>query len=164
MAILRWLFRIVLLLVLAAAAFALAARVHDGPFGPLPGGKLVGGTLVAEPVADWTFAAPVQEIELQLESQTISRTTWILVDHGKAYVPASTVMPPGKTWHKLALQDGRALLRISGKRYPVTLAKVDDPAEQAALRDVAKAKYPPPPGTAGGDVWFFAVTSRAGGA
>jgi hypothetical protein len=164
MAILRWLFRIVVLLVLLVAAVFVAARVHDGPLGAVPGGKLVGGTLVAEPVADWSFAAPVKEIELQLASQSISRTTWILVDQGKAYVPASTVMPPGKTWHKRALEDGRAILRIAGKRYPVTLTKVDDAAQQAALREVAKAKYPPPPGTAGGDVWFFAVTSRAGGA
>jgi len=161
MAILRWLFRIVLLVVLAAAAVFVAARVHDGPLGAIPGGKLVAGALVAEPVSDWAFAAPVKTIELQLASQSISRTTWILVDHGKAYVPASTAVPPGKTWHKRALEDGRAILRIAGKRYPVTLAKVDDPAQQAALREVAKAKYPPPPGAEHGDVWFFAVTSRA---
>jgi hypothetical protein len=161
MAVLRWLFRLVLIVVLAVGAAMIAARVHDGPLGPLPGGKLVAGTLVTEPVADWSFAADVQEIELQLESQSTSRTTWILVQDGKAYVPASTKYPPGKTWHRVALTDGRAILRIDGKKYPVTLTKVEDPAVLDAVRAVAAKKYRPPPGGAA-DVWLFSVTPRPG--
>jgi len=49
------------------------------------------------------------------------------------------------------------IFRISGKRYPVTLAKVDDAAVVATVRDVAFKKYPARPG---GEVWLFAVTSR----
>jgi len=158
----RWLFRLVLFVVLAGCALALAARVHDGPLGPFPGGKLVAGTRVTEPVTDWSFAADVKEIELQLASQSISRTTWVLVADGKAYVPASTKYPPGKTWHRKALEDGRATLRIAGKKYPVTLAKVEDPAVLDAVRAVAAKKYQPPPGGAEG-VWLFSVTSRGDG-
>jgi hypothetical protein len=161
MVILRWLFRLVLLLVLLAVAAFVAARVHDGPLGPLPGGPLVAGTTVAEPVADWSFAADVPEIELQLDSQSKSRTTWILVKDGKAYVPASTAYPPGKTWHREALKDGRAILRIEGKKYPVTLTKVDDEALAASMRPIVEKKYPRTPE---GPAWIFAVTSRAGGA
>lgn len=160
MAVLRWLFRIVVLVVVVAAAVAVAARVHDGPLGPFPGGALVSGTDVAEPVTDWSFAKDVEEIELQLASQTTSRTTWVLVHEGKAYVPASTQYPPGKTWHRVALEDGRAKLRIDGKKYPVTLAKVEDTALRDAVRAVAAAKYQPPPGGTEG-VWLFSVTSRA---
>jgi hypothetical protein len=83
---------------------------------------------------------------------------WFLVRDGRAYVPASTEYPPGKTWHRVALADGRATLRIAGKRYPVTLAKVDDATVVTAVREVASKKYPMRPG---GEAWLFAVTSRA---
>ena len=61
-----------------------AARFHDGPLGPIPGGALASGDLVAQPVADWSFASDIQEIELQLASQSKSRTTWVIVHKGKA--------------------------------------------------------------------------------
>lgn len=158
MTLLRWVIRIVAgLLGLVLLVFA-GARLHDGPLGPIPGGSLASGAVVAAPVSDWSFATDVVEIELQLASQTKSRTTWIVVHEGKAYVPASTEFPPGKTWHRAALDDGRATLRIAGKRYPVTLRKVDDPTVVDAVRDVALRKYPARPG---GEVWLFAVTSRS---
>jgi hypothetical protein len=156
MVIVRWLVRIVLLVVVLIAVVFVAARLHDGPLGPIPGGPLVRGELVAAPVGDWSFA-DVPEIELQLATQSRSRTTWIIVRDGKAYVPAATGYPPGKTWHRAALADGRAVLRIAGKRYPVTLTKVDDAAVVDAVRAVASKKYPVRPG---GEVWLFAIASR----
>lgn len=158
MALLRWVIRIVAVLAALIALVFVGARFHDGPLGPIPGGALVSGALVAEPVTEWSFAADVREVELQLASQARSRTTWIVVHEGKAYVPASTQYPPGKTWHRTALEDGRATLRIAGKRYPVTLAKVDDAALVTAVRAVGGRKYPNRPG---GDAWVFSVTSRA---
>ena len=160
MTVLRWIFRLVVVFVALGAVAVLGARFHDGPLGPLPGGPFASGAFAAEPVADWSFAADVPEIELQLDSQSKSRTTWILVHEGKAYIPCSTDFPPGKTWHKSALTDGRATLRIAGKRYPVTLQKVDDPALLSGVGDVAARKYPSHPG---GEFWLFQVTSRTGG-
>lgn len=156
MVVIRWLVRLVLGLVLGIAALAFVARFLDGPIGPIPGGPLHGGALVAEPVSDWSFAADVEEIELQLDAQSVSRTTWILVHEGRAYIPAATEFPPGKSWHRAALEDGRATLRIQGRRYPVTLTRVDDEALAEAVRGVAEAKYPSRPG---GQVWLFAVAS-----
>jgi hypothetical protein len=158
----RWLVRLVVaLVVLVALAFAVA-RLHDGPLGPLPGGPLRAGDLVAEPVADWSFARDTAEIELQLASQDSSRTTWILVLDEQAYVPASLEFPPGKRWHREAARDGRATLRIDGRRYPVTLVKLDD-AEVETLRPKLEAevdrKYPQRPRGDGG-IWMFRVTSR----
>jgi hypothetical protein len=157
MVVLRWVVRIVAVVALLIALAFVGARFHDGPLGPIPGGPLASGDVVTQPVDDWSFAADVPEIELQLASQTRSRTTWIVVHDGKAYVPASTQFPPGKTWHQSALEDGRATLRIAGKRYPVTLAKLDDPARITAVRDQGLKKYPNRPE---GDAWVFAVTSR----
>lgn len=162
MIVLRWLVRIVVGLVGLVALLFLVARQHDGPLGPIPGGPLVAGEEVGEPVADWSFAKDVQEVELQLVTQTRSRTTWILVHEGQAYVPCSLGFPPGKSWYREALKDGRAILRIGGRRYPVELAKLDDSATQqlqAVLRSEVDRKYGrPPPGDAG--VWIFRVSSR----
>ena len=160
MVVLRWVMRIVAGLVGLIALVFFGARFHDGPLGPIPGGPLVGGDAIAGPVTDWGFAADVEEIELQLLSQSRSRTTWIIVKDGKAYIPAATEFPPGKVWHRDALRDGRAIIRISNHRYPVTLTKVDDAALTASVRDVAFKKYPARPT---GDVWLFAVTARAAG-
>jgi hypothetical protein len=160
MVVLRWVIRIVAGLAVLVALVVAGARFHDGPLGPFPGGPLASGEMVTQPVDDWSFAATVPEIELQLASQSKSRTTWIVVHEGRAYVPASTQFPPGKTWHRSALEDGRATLRIAGRRYPVTLAKLEDAARVAAVRDVGLKKYPNRPE---GDAWVFAVTSRPEG-
>jgi hypothetical protein len=157
MIVLRWLRRLSIALVLLVTAVALGARFHDGPLGPFPGGALARGPLVTQPVTDWTFAASIPEIELQLEKQDRSRTVWVLVHQGQAFVPAATAFPPGKSWHRTALEDGRATLRIDGKRYPVTLAKVEDETLTAAVREVAGRKYGAGPG---GEIWLFSVASR----
>jgi hypothetical protein len=163
MAVLRWGVRLVLTAAVLVGLLFLAARFHDGPLGPIPGGALRSGAEVTEPVGDWSFAKDVGEIELQLASQDTSRTTWILVFDGQAYVPCSLGFPPGKRWHRQAAVDGRATLRIEGRRYPVTLTKLDDAEVQkmeSTLRAEVTRKYGQvPPGEAG--VWLFRVASRA---
>lgn len=145
---------------LVTVAFGVA-RLHDGPLGPLPGGALKAGSLVTEPVPRWDFAADEDTIEMQLADEATSRTTWILVNAGAAYIPCSLGFPPGKTWYKRADRDGRALLRIQGKRYPVVLERVEDAGLATTLEEIVKTKYGGgPPSDAG--VWFFAVTSRPG--
>ena len=162
MAAIRWLLRIVLGAIALVALLFFGARFRDGPLGPIPGGALEAGPEVTEPVGDWSFAKDVGEIELQLASQTTSRTTWVLVHEGQAYVPCSLGFPPGKSWYKQAVVDGRATLRIEGKRYPVTLTKLDDAAVQqleATVRSEVTRKYGQmPPSDAG--VWLFRVASR----
>ena len=157
MVVLRWVSRVVVLFLVLVALVFVGARFHDGPLGPIPGGPLTSGPVVGESVTDWSFATDVVEIELQLASQSKSRTTWIIVRDGKAYIPAATEFPPGKTWHRAALEDGRTTLRIAGKRYPVTLTKLEDATLLGAVREVASSKYPARPG---GEVWLFAVASR----
>jgi hypothetical protein len=105
----------------------------------------------------------VQEIELQLAYESTSRTTWILVKDGAAYIPASLSFPPGKRWHKAADQNGAATVRIQGKLYPVTMVRVKEDGEIAGVGEVARAKYlgqgPPPEG----GVWFFKLEPRTSG-
>jgi hypothetical protein len=84
----KWLVRIGIglgTLVALLALLVFGARFADGPLAILPGGPLASGEWVDDPDVDWSFAAEVAEIEL--ESAGRSRTTWILVHEGEAYVP-----------------------------------------------------------------------------
>jgi hypothetical protein len=147
------------LLVLLIAGLFVAARLHDGPLGLVPGGALRSGEIAAAPVGDWSFA-DVDTIEMQLAAESSSRTTWILIHEGRTFIPASLSFPPGKRWHESADARGAAWLRINGQRYPVTLSRVHDDALKAQLVGVVREKYGGgPPGDGG--VWFFEVTSRA---
>jgi hypothetical protein len=158
MRILKWLGTFIIVVALLLAGVFIAARFHDGPLGMVPGGALVAGEIVAAPVGDWKFA-DVDTIEMQLDGEATSRTTWILVNEGRAFIPASLSFPPGKSWHKHADQNGAAWIRINGQRYPVTLTRVQDESLQAQLKGSVGKKYGGgPPGDGG--VWFFEVVSR----
>jgi hypothetical protein len=150
---------LVVLLLVAIGALFVAARFHDGPIAVIPGGPLVAGELVETPVTDWSFASGVELIELQLAYQDSSRTTWILVNEGRAFIPVSLSYPPGKRWHKAADQNGEAIARVEGKRYPVRLKRIQDPALEEKLKQVVVGKYANVPSSEGG-VWFFELEPR----
>ena len=160
MRVVRWLLGSLVALSALVVALFFGARLHDGPLGPIPGGALASGDWADAPAADWSFARDVGEIELQLESQSISRTTWILVRDGRAWIPCSIGFPPGKTWYQHVPSDGRAVLRIAGKRYAVTLSRDDDPALPDFARAEVARKYGNAPPTGAG-VLFFRVEPRA---
>jgi hypothetical protein len=158
--ILKILAGIVMALIVFVAVAFVAARFHDGPLAVIPGGPLASGELVSRPVSDWSFAESVETIELQLVEDDSSRTTWILVRDGRAFIPCSLRFPPGKNWHFRADRDGRAIIRILGKRYPVTLNRLRNSTLEPELKAIVSSKYGGrPPGDSG--VWFFSVESRA---
>ncbi len=147
-------------LILLIAVGFLGARFHDGPLEIIPGGPLVAGELVSSPVSDWTFATSIDQIEFQLAADKTSRTRWIVVESGRAFIPCSMGFPPGKNWHSRADVDGRAVIRVLGKRYEVTLDRIDDAELAAALESIVGEKYGGgPPGDA--DVGFFALNPRS---
>ena len=134
---------------------ALVARRLDGPLGPLAGGSLRTGAFVEEPVLDWSFASEAQTIEMQLLTPPRSRTTWILVRDGQAYIPCGA---PSfrllKQWPHEAMRDGRAIVRIGGRRHPVILARINDAETTADLDRVMRTKYPVSTGGPS-EVWYF---------
>jgi hypothetical protein len=149
----------VLAVIVVLAALMGAARLHDGPLEIFPGGAFESGERVLTSIDDWGFLRDVATVELQLEDEDSSRTVWILVDGTAAYVPASLAFPPFKSWHKRAARDGRAWIRVDGRRYPVQMTRTDDAALAARLAAEVTRKYGGgPPGGEG--VWFFAVESR----
>jgi hypothetical protein len=164
MRILRGLGTAIVVLVGLAVVVAAGARCADGPVGVLAGGALRAGEWVAEPVADWGFAADVETIEFQLLEPARSRTVWIAVHGGRAYVPCGFLQVPlWKQWPHEALADGRAVLRIEGRRYPVQAVRVEEHEEYAAVARVAAAKYGfGAEGTPSRDqVWIFRMDPRA---
>lgn len=156
MGFLKGLLKFVLLIVVLFGLTAFIARFMDGPLVMLPGGPLKAGELVTDPEVDWAQFKDVQEIEFESEGR--SRITWIVVHDDAAYIPASLGFPPGKTWHKEILNDPTATLRINGKRYPVTLTRIDDEAQKLAIGSVLLEKYTPPPSDAG--FWVFRIDER----
>ena len=167
MRVLKWLGGLFGLFVVILVVLIVSARSGDGPRGLLPGGALVAGDLVpGEP--DWTFARDILEMELQLVEPPQSRTIWLQVHEKKLYVVSGYMnMAIGKIWKKWpaqAMEDGRAVIRIDGKRYERQLVRIlDDMPLLTAIAAEVNRKYGAgltADMAAPGDAWFFAVGPR----
>jgi hypothetical protein len=159
--IVRWLLLGVLALVLLAFLVGVAARFADGPVGPFPGGPLQAGELGPGGAVDWSAQADVREIELQLVDPPRSRTTWLVVRDGVAYVPCG--FPNArllKQWpHELA-EDDRVVVRVGAARYERRAVRVTDAEEWHALAAISEAKYGHRTPSYPDDVWFFRLEPR----
>jgi len=119
---------LILIPVVALGALMVSARFSDGPSAVFRGGPLVAGELVTGPEPDWSFARDVREIELQLLDPPQSRLIWIAEYEGRIYVVSGYMNSfLGRLWKKWPAQaerDGRAILRIDGKRYERQLVRI----------------------------------------
>ncbi len=171
MRILRWLGIIVATLIAVMALLTIAARLSDGPIAIFAGGPLESGELVTGPEPDWSFARDIDTIELQLVTPPRSRTTWILEHEGKIYVPCGYMNTAwGRLWKKWPIEaeaDGRAIVRIEGKRYERQLVRITGPELSDALTKEILRKYgvaPTRSSVESGDLWLFQLrpTGQAG--
>lgn len=140
--VLRWLGLALSGIVASLLLVSLVARLSDGPLGPFQGGPLVEGALVQDPVTDWSFVEAVGQVELQLLEPARSRITWVVVEQGRAFIPCG--LPNFrllKQWPHQAMEDGRAVVRIEGRRYRVHLQRSDDAALNETLRGHLARKY-----------------------
>lgn len=134
--------KIILTLVLAIALFLLAVRFKDGPLAIIAGGPLSSGELVSSEGVDFSFAKNLETIELQLLEPPRSRTTWVILHDGDLYVPAGFMdLPIWKQWPHEAVDDGRAIARIEGIRYPFHLERVEDRKTWQKVRKLSARKY-----------------------
>lgn len=166
--------------ILAYAGFTAAQQWSDGPLNDMfPGGALRSGTLVTEPVTDWTFVHG-ETVELELVGYETSRFTGLMEHNGNVYVPCDLGYMWGrfdgntrrvlhliylfKHWHTDALTDGRMAFRLNGKRYEGAGTRVTDPEEitqlKASLEDMAREWLAPEPlgeapSETPNDIWFF---------
>ena len=145
MRIIRWLGILVIAVAVLVGGIAAGARFADGPIAVFAGGPLVSGKFVTGPEPDWKFAREIETVELQLLDPARSRTTWILEREGKIYVPCAyldtAIGRMLKQWPIAAEKDGRALVRIEGKRYGRQLVRITDPVLFADLSDEIERKY-----------------------
>lgn len=159
----RILSSLVLLFGLAAITIFLAGRFTDGPLGFFSGGPFRSGEVVA-PIADWSFAADTDTIQMQLLDPPRSRTVWVVVEKGQAFIPCGIPnFRLWKQWPHEAKDDGRAEIRLDGKRYPVTLVKIEErPLVERLLKKVDGKYGGVPEGEVAEDsVWFFRLEPRA---
>ena len=141
-------------IVVAVAVLAFVARFHDGPLVEmLPGGPLTSGEWEPDGDVDFSFARDTEKIELETGGR--SRWVWIVTEGHDAFVPASLSFPPLKRWHREALEDPEAVVRIDGRRYHRRVEKVEDPALHRRLVAAVRAKYANVPASGPDDVWFF---------
>ena len=119
---------LVLIPVFALGALAVSARFSDGPSVIFSGGPLVAGELVTGPEPDWGFVRDVRIFELQLLNPPRSRTLWIVEHEGKLYLNSNYMGGPRerfwKRWPAQAERDGRAIMRIEGKKYERELVRI----------------------------------------
>ena len=119
---------LILIPVFALGALAVSARFSDGPSVIFSGGPLVAGELVTGPEPDWSFTRDVRTFELQLLDPPRSRTLWIVEHEGKLYLNSNYMgglrERLWKRWPAQAERDGRAIMRIEGKRYERTLVRI----------------------------------------
>lgn len=178
---------LVVLLVLIAVLWIggrTAQYLADGPWELIPGGELRSGELITEPVSDWSFVHG-ETVELQLVNPLKSRYTGLMVHEGELYVPCDLGYMWGrfsgnirrtlhlvylfKRWHEDAVEDGRVVFRVDGKRYARQAVRVTDPALVAALKSDLEAlarkwlhprELGPPPTEGPRDIWFFRLDPR----
>jgi hypothetical protein len=172
MRVVRWLGIAFVGLVAFLVVTGVVARFSDGPIALFPGGELRAGELYQGPEPDWTFARDIPEMEFQLLDPPRSRTIWLVVHDQKLYIVSGYMRSAiGKVWKKWpaeAERDGRAVIRIDGKRYERDVVRIRDAVQIEPLAAEIRRKYGVPQMSAqaalAGDAWFYALPPRGGAA
>lgn len=130
-----------------------------GPCGPIPGGRL-SGTEATTPPDDWSIADGVPRCAVEVRpdsphSVTVNCMSW----QGRLFVSCSECEP--KTWSSYALQDPRGRVRVGDAVYPVSLKRIEDPAEldavwQARAQKIGDEEAGPRPS----EWWTFELSAR----
>ncbi len=153
---------LILIPAVAIGTLLVSGRNSDGPSAVFGGGPLVAGELVTGPEPDWSFARDVGTIELQLLDPPRSRLIWIVESEGKIYVVSgymgSAIGRLWKRWPAQAERDGRAIVRIAGKRYERTLVRIKTGAVVEGVTAELRRKYgsgTTPAAIEAGTTWLF---------
>ena len=153
--------------VAAVTTAAVKQRFADGPNRLFSGGPLVAGELHAGPEPDWSFVRDIPTIELQLLDPPRSRRIWTTEHDGRLYVwsgyMGTAVGRLWKRWPVQAERDGRAVLRIEGKRYERRLVRIESGEILDGIAAAIRDKYPSQVTRASveaGGSWVFEAAPR----
>ena len=158
---------LLLIPVTAVLTAAVKQRFADGPNRVFSGGRLMSGELHAGPEPDWSFVEDIGTIELQLLDPPRSRRIWTTEHDGKLYVwsgyMGTAVGRLWKRWPVQAMRDGRAVIRIEGKRYERQLVRIESGEILDGISSAIRDKYPSQVTRAAveaGDSWVFEAAPR----
>lgn len=159
---------IILLPVIAYGSLHYKYRNADGPSILFPGGELISGPFYNGTEPDWSFTAPIQSIELQLDASMTSRRVWAVPVNGRLYVVSGYMGSIlGRIWKHWAVEaaegDGNAVVRINGVRYPRRLVRIVQGGVLDGVAGVMTNKYGTPTTRQyieSGNVWVFEVAPR----
>ena len=136
---------LILVSITAIGTAALKARSSDGPTLLFSGGPLISGPLIGGPEPDWQFTDQIDSVELQLLGTRTSRKVWIHQYDGKIYVMSGRrdtfLFQLWFTWPVHAAEDGRAIVRIDGKRYRRQMRRVRSGPELDGITAALREKY-----------------------
>ena len=161
---------LILIPVVAIGTLAIASGRADPPSAFFGGGPLVDGELVTGPEPDWSFVGEVALVDLQLVDPPRSRVMFIADHDGKLYVVSgymgSFLGRLWKRWPAQAERDGRAVVRIEGKRYERTLVRIQPGADviEGVSAELGRKYGGGDPGSIeSGDTWLFELAPRGSG-
>ena len=115
------------------------------PIGNTPGpgnypGLWLSGTVVKDPVTDWSFASQYKTDKVQTRTWygiPHSVTTGFIVYKSQLYLTSmfakGVPFPEGKLWVKNVMRDPHVRLKFGDSLYDCTLSHVTDPDERAAV-------------------------------
>jgi hypothetical protein len=137
-----------------------------GPLGPCAGGALSGAVESAS-VADWTFTADLEQIQLETSpSEPHSVNAWCVGLGDRLYVPTSmirgTKTPSERAWVENVTLDPRVRLLVGDAVYERVAVRVDDAAEYDAARAALERKYELDPAERDPEreIWIYRLDPR----
>jgi len=148
-------------------ALAALSLVGCGPLGPIPGGAL-SGPLGATDVQDWSFAADVENAQLETRpGDPHSVNTWFAALGPDLYVPTSMILgsntPTERSWVKHVLDDDRVRIRLGGTVFERRAVRVSDGSDEyRAARVALEARYDiaPEDRDPEREIWIFRLDPR----
>jgi hypothetical protein len=156
--------------IVAIGTLLVTSGYRDGASPLFGGGEMVSGELVTGREPDWSFVRDVPTIELQLLDPPRSRVMWIIEHQGKPYVVSgymgSTIGRFWKRWPVQAERDGRAILRVGGKRYERNLKRIKTGPVVEGVAAELRRKYRygvTPADIEAGTTWLFELAPREPG-
>ena len=151
---------LIALVVVTLLGVGVAARFHDGPIGPFPGGAFVAGDAAGPGAGDFSVVKDESSLELEMTpDHPRSITVWFVVVGGTLYVPSASA--ESKTWPGLVANDGRVRVRTGGKIYVLQAMRVTDPAIAALISEAVSVKYGFGDGGPVEGAWAFALVPRS---
>ena len=123
------------------AAVAAFSFVGCGPIGPIPGGAL-SGPIGAADTRDWSFAADVENAQLETRPEDPhSVNTWFVAVGPDLYVPTSMILgpkaPTERSWVTHVRDDDRIRIRLGSTVFERRAVRVGDGSEEYLVARVA---------------------------